>query len=324
MELSVVIPVYNSSRIFPELYKKICATLNATVRSFEIIAVLDGCTDTSYDVIHKLHVDDGRIRIIELSRNFGHQAAITAGLEFASGEMVAIMDDDFEDPPELLPTFISRLREGFDVVYGIRRKRKRSLLIRALFSSFYRMLDKFVDIRIPQDAGDFCIMKKSFVKILNEMPETNRFLRGLRAWPGFSQTGIEYERGERFSGESGYSLRKYLRLAIDGIFSFSYKPLIYISLAGLLIASLSFLLGISLIVLKLAGKVRDVPGWTSLAVIVLFLSGVQITSMGIVGTYIARIYDEVKRRPKYVIRRTVGLERKKAYDGRMNDFLSKG
>ncbi len=140
------------------------------------------------------------------------------------------------------------------------------------------------------------------------MPETNRFLRGLRAWPGFSQTGIEYERGGRFFGKSGYSLRKYLGLAIDGIFSFSYKPLIYISLAGVFIASLSFLLGISLIVLKLAGKVRDVPGWTSLTVIVLFLSGVQLTSMGIVGTFTARIYDEVKRRPKYVIDRIVGFE----------------
>lgn len=315
MELSVIIPIYNSSKIFPELYKQVCATLVDTVRSFEIIAVLDGCTDASYDVIHKLRGDDKTIKIIELSRNFGHQAAISAGLEFASGEMVAIMDDDFEDPPELLPKFISRLREGFDVVYGIRKKRKRSFFIRVLFSSFYRMIDKLVDIRIPHDAGDFCVMKKSFVNVLNGMPETNRFLRGLRVWSGFSQTGIEYERGERFSGESGYSFRKYLGLAMDGIFSFSYKPLIFISLAGGLIASLSFLLGTVLIVLKLGGKIRDVPGWTSLAVIVLFLSGVQLTSMGVVGTYVARIYDEVKRRPKYVIKRMVGLAGQKERRG---------
>jgi len=315
MELSVIIPIYNSSKIFPELYKQVCAALLDTVRSFEIIAVLDGCTDASYDVIHKLRGDDKTIKIIELSRNFGHQAAISAGLEFASGEMVAIMDDDFEDPPELLPKFISRLREGFDVVYGIRKKRKRSFFIRALFSSFYRMLDKLVDIRIPPDAGDFCVMKKSFVNVLNGMPETNRFLRGLRVWSGFSQTGIEYERGERFSGKSGYSFRKYLGLAMDGIFSFSYKPLIFISLAGGLIASLSFLLGTGLIILKLGGKIRDVPGWTSLAVIVLFLSGVQLTSMGVVGTYVARIYDEVKRRPKYVIKRMVGLDGQKERRG---------
>jgi dolichol-phosphate mannosyltransferase len=322
MDLSIIIPVYNSSTIFPELHKQLCIALNNTVQSLEIVAVLDGCTDASYDVIHTLRVNDERIKIIELSRNFGHQAAITAGLEFASGEMVAIMDDDFEDPPELLPAVIGKLKEGYDVVYGIRKKRKRSLFLRILFSSFYRLLHEFVDIRIPQDAGDFCVMKRAFVKVLNDMPETNRFLRGLRAWPGFSQTGIEYERGTRFSGKSGYSLRKYLRLAMDGIFSFSYKPLIYISTAGGLVASLSFLVGIIFIVLKLTGQVRDVPGWTSLAVIVLFLSGVQLMSMGIVGTYVARIYDEVKRRPKYVVRRTVGFDAKKQYDGKISNFLN--
>jgi len=308
MELSIVIPVYNSSNIFSELYKYLSASLKGIVESFEIIAVLDGCTDRSFETIDKLRLEDKNIKIIEFSRNFGHQAAVTAGLALASGEMIAVMDDDLEDPPEILPKFISKLKEGFDVVYGIRKKRKRSLFLRITFSLFYRILDKMFDIEIPYDSGDFCIMKRSFVKVLNEMPEKNRFLRGLRAWSGFEQIGLEYERGKRFAGVSGYSLRKYFRLAMDGIFSFSYKPLIYISILGFIIALVSFFFGISLIIMKLMKKIPDVPGWTSLFVLILFFSGIQLISVGIIGGYIARIYDEVKHRPKYIIKRILGFE----------------
>lgn len=313
-KLSIVIPVYNSAPIFPELYRRICESVEPAAGSFELIAVLDGCTDASYEVIHEVSLEDSRVRLIELSRNFGHQTAITAGLERASGEMVLIMDDDLEDPPEVLPLFIETLQKGFDVVYGIRKRRKRSFFYRLGYSLFYRILGTLSDTRIPYDAGDFCIMSRRVVEALNRMPEKNRFLRGLRAWSGFRQTGLEYERGGRYAGESGYGLRKYLALAMTGIVSFSYRPLTFISFVGGIIAFVSFALGFAFIVLKLVGMIQDVPGWTSLAVLLLFLSGIQMMTTGIIGAYVARIYEEVKQRPKYLIRRIEGFDDRRIDD----------
>jgi len=307
-ELSIVIPVYNSAAIFPELYRRLSENLSDIVSGFEIIAVLDGCVDDSYSVIHDVHIRDSRVKLIELSRNFGHQTAVTAGLEYAAGEMVVIMDDDLEDPPEVLPAMIARLKEGFDVVYGIRKRRKRSIMHRIGYSLFYRILSRLADVSIPNDAGDFCVMRRRVVDALNSMPEKNRFLRGLRAWSGYRQAGFEYERGGRYAGKSGYGLRKYLALAFTGIASFSYRPLTFISLAGAMIASASFFLGSAFIILKVAGLIFDVPGWTSLAVLILFLSGIQIMTTGIIGAYIARIYEEVKQRPKYLVNRLEGFE----------------
>ncbi|MDH4161439.1 MAG: glycosyltransferase family 2 protein [Nitrospirota bacterium] len=308
--LSVVIPVYNSGQIFPELHRRVSDALRATVPSFELIAVLDGCRDNSFEVIQTARESDDRIKIVELSRNFGHQAAVTAGLAYASGDMVLIMDDDLEDPPELIPRFIEELRAGSDVVYGVRKGRKRSLLHRLLYTAFYRILGRLSDIPIPRDAGDFCIMSRRVVDILNSLPERDRFLRGLRAWTGFRQTGLEYERSGRFAGEPGYTMRKYLSLAVNGIISFSHRPLTFISVIGALIAAVSFILGLLFIILKFSGRIPDVPGWTSLAVLLLFLSGIQMVTTGVIGAYIARIFDEVKQRPSFVVGRTVGIDRK--------------
>jgi len=309
IELSVVIPIYNSAAIFPELYRRLCSSLESVVQSFEVIAVLDGCTDNSFDVIQAIRRQDQRVKFLDLSRNFGHQAAVTAGIDFAGGNMVLVMDDDLEDPPEVLPRFIATLQQGFDVVYGVRKRRKRSWLHRLLYSSFYRVLGKLSDIRIPYDAGDFCVMSRRVVDALNRMPEKNRFLRGLRAWSGFRQTGLEYERSSRFAGEPGYTMSKYFSLAVNGIVSFSHRPLTFISIIGALIAAASFILGILFIVLKFSGCIPDVPGWTSLAVLLLFLSGIQMLTTGVIGAYIARIYDEVKRRPSYVISTQEGFDR---------------
>jgi dolichol-phosphate mannosyltransferase len=308
IELSVVIPVYNSAAIFPELHRRIVQSLQTVVESFELVAVLDGCTDDSYRVISAARRQDPRIKLIELSRNFGHQAALTAGLFHAAGDMVLIMDDDLEDPPEVLPKFIETLRSGYDVVYGVRKRRKRSLAHRLLYASFYRMLGQVASIDIPYDAGDFGIMTRRVVDALNRLPEKSRFLRGLRAWTGFRQTGLEYERSSRFAGESGYSLGAYFSLAINGLVSFSHRPLTFISLTGGVIAAVSFLLGIAFAVLKLAGQMPNVPGWTSLAVLLLFLSGVQMLTIGTIGAYVARIFDEVKGRPTFVIGRAEGIE----------------
>ena len=304
-ELSVVIPVYNSANIFPELYQRLTAALDKTVSSFEIIAVVDGCRDRSFDVIQAFGQRDGRVKAIEFSRNFGHQAAITAGLAVAGGAMVAIMDDDLEDPPEALSLLMARIRDGFDVVYGIRRKRKCSWLHRFLFTAFYRILSGLVDMPMPGDAGDFCVMTRRVVKALNAMPENNRYLRGLRAWAGFEQTGLEYERGRRLANESGYNFGKYFKLALDAIFSFSYKPLEYVSKIGLVIALGSFIYGIYVASM---GRVMVAPGWASLFIAILFFSGIQLISVGIIGQYLARIYDEIKQRPKFIIKRTAGFE----------------
>ncbi len=304
-ELSIVIPVYNSANIFPELYQRLTAALGQTVSSFEIIAVVDGCRDRSFDVIRDIGQSDGRVKAIEFSRNFGHQAAITAGLSAAAGDMVAIMDDDLEDPPEALSLLVARIRDGFDVVYGIRRKRKCSWIHRVCFKAFYRILSGLVDVPMPGDAGDFCVMTRRVVKALNAMPENNRYLRGLRAWAGFDQTGIEYERGQRLANASGYNFGKYFKLALDAIFSFSYKPLEYVSKIGLVIALGSFIYGIYV---ASAGRILVAPGWASLFIAILFFSGVQLISVGIIGQYLARIYDEIKQRPKFIIKRTAGFE----------------
>jgi len=307
IELSVVIPVYNSAEIFPELHRRLVETLSATLQSYEIIAVVDGCTDRSAEVIEMHTKENPNLKMVELSRNFGHQTAITAGLELSSGEMVVVMDDDLEDRPELLPIFLSKAREGYDVVYGIRKKRKVSIYRRFAFSFFYRLMNRLSAIDMPYDSGDFCLMKRPIVEALNAMPETNRYIRGLRTWLGLKQVGIEYERGRRPTGQSGYRLINYIKLAMDGILSFSYKPLTYVSVIGFVVASASFLAGMRLIILKFTQELIDVPGWASIMVAVLFIGGVQLISIGILGQYIARIYDEVKQRPKFVIKRTIGL-----------------
>lgn len=307
-EITVVIPVYNSSSIFPELYRRLTLTLTERQCTFEIIAVLDGCIDDSSIIISHIAKQDNRIKLIEFSRNFGHQAAVTAGLRYASGAYIAIIDDDLEDPPELIPDFLATLAQGYDVVYGIRRKRQRSLFHQLLYKLFYRISGMLSDIRIPNDAGDFCIMTRRVRDVLVAMPENNRYLRGMRAWAGFRQTGIEYDREERYAGEPGYNFRAYLKLAFNGIFSFSYKPLKYVTVLGLFIALVSFEETARIIVLKLCGQMRDVPGWTYFTVWLLFLSGVQLIAMGIIGEYVARIYDEVKQRPKFVISSMLNIE----------------
>jgi dolichol-phosphate mannosyltransferase len=314
LDLSVVIPVYNSAEIFPELHRRLVETLSDTVQSYEIIAVVDGCTDNSAEVIEMHTKENPHLKMVELSRNFGHQMAITAGLELSSGEMVVVMDDDLEDQPELLPKFISKAQEGYDVVYGIREKRKVSIYRRVAFRFFYRLLNRLSAIDMPYDSGDFCLMKRPIVDALNAMPETNRYIRGLRTWLGLKQVGIEYERGKRPTGQSGYRLINYIKLAMDGILSFSYKPLTYVSVIGFVVASASFLAGMRLIILKLIRESSDVPGWASIMVAVLFIGGVQLISVGILGQYIARIYDEVKQRPKFIIKRTIGLEKEDSND----------
>lgn len=306
-EISVVIPVYNSAQIFPVLQARLTRTLASFGKTYEIIAVVDGNADNSADVIAAACAQDEHLRLIELSRNFGEQAATTAGLRYAQGEFVITMDDDLEDPPEIIPAFVNKAGEGYDVVYGYIKKRHSSPIRKFFYYVFYRFLNLLIENPFPTDAGSFCLMRRQVVDAINAMPENNRYIRGMRAWAGFRQIGLEYEREQRYAGESGYNLRKYFSFATNAILSFSYKPLQYVTLLGFLFAVSAFIMGLRLILRKILGFVEDVPGWTSLMVMITFLGGVQLISVGILGQYIARIYDEVKKRPPYLIKRTAGF-----------------
>ncbi|MDA0711557.1 MAG: glycosyltransferase family 2 protein, partial [bacterium] len=244
MDLSVVIPVYNEATGLTELRRRLTETLEKDQISFEVIMVDDGSQDDSRKLMVEFHQTDERFRALFLSRNFGHQIAITAGMMHASGDTVAIMDADLQDPPEAIPTFVKKLREGYDVVYGVRRKRKEHIFKRLAYYVFYRLLAKLSDYPIPLDSGDFCLMTRRMVDHLNRMPEKHRYLRGLRAWSGFMQTGIEYERESRYSGKSKYTVTKLFNLALDGLISFSAIPVRLIIQFGFLTALTSFVIGV--------------------------------------------------------------------------------
>ena len=308
VEISIVIPVYYSASIFPVLYERLVKTLEEVSSAYEIIAVVDGCTDQSATIIAEINARDPRVKMIEFSRNFGNQMAITAGLRYSSGDFVVVIDDDLEDPPELIPQLVARANEGFDVVYAVRKKREISWLRHAVFRAYYRVFSKLSDVDVTEDVGDFCLMRRPVVDVLNSMPESHRYIRGLRSWAGFKQTGVEFDRDARHSGESGFDLAHYFKFASDGIFSFSQVPLILSTYLGFFISLLSFLVGGYFLVAKLTGTSMDVPGWASIVVSVLFIGGVQLLFIGVLSQYIGRIYDEVKNRPPYIVRHSLGFK----------------
>ncbi|MFT4518808.1 MAG: glycosyltransferase involved in cell wall biosynthesis [Halioglobus sp.] len=307
LHLSVVLPVYYSGKIFPELYQRLTQTLESITSSFEIIAVVDGCTDDTAAIVASFHEKDPRVKLIELSRNFGNQMAITAGLRHSLGEMVIVMDDDLEDPPELIPELLNKANEGFDVVYAVRRSRKISAFRHTIFKGYYKLLSKMVSHQVIQDVGDFCLMRRPVVEVLNNMPEGHRYIRGLRSWAGFSQAGVDFDRQERSSGESGFGLSQYLKFAFDGIFSFSQVPLILSTYLGFAISLFSFLAGGWFLFAKLTGIAPNVPGYASIVISVLFIGGVQLLSIGVLSQYVGRIYDEVRGRPPYIVKRSMGI-----------------
>jgi dolichol-phosphate mannosyltransferase len=303
VELSIILPVYNEAGNIPNLYDRICKTLDAEVFSggVEIIFVNDGSLDDSARLIAALHEKDPRVKLLTFSRNFGHQAAVSAGLDYSLGEAVVLMDADLQDPPELLADMLRRWHSGVDVVYAVRRKRKESLVKRAAYFSFYRLLRLVSDIKIPLDSGDFCLMDRKVVNQLKALPEKNRFLRGLRSWVGFTQEALEYERAARHAGDAKYTFKKLIRLALDGILSFSSFPLRLATYSGLFtcLAGVGYL-GYALGMYFFIGSAPR--GWTSLIALMLLIGGTQLILLGAIGEYIARIYDETKQRPSYIVR----------------------
>ena len=306
--VSIVIPIYNEEENLPHLYERLTEASASWNDTYEVILVDDGSTDDSARLMRDIAARDDHFNIVRLSRNFGHQAAISAGIRYTKGDAVVLMDGDLQDPPEDLYRFLDKWREGYDVVYAIRTRRKESLPKRLAYHSFYRLLHAVSDIDIPLDSGDFCVMDRKVVDVLNhELPEQNRFVRGLRAFAGFKQIGIQYERAERAAGEAKYTFKKLLRLALDGLLDFSIVPLRLATYVGLFIAVPSLLIGVFFIVhrlfdFKLLGySPTDTPGLATLAVGMFFLGGVMLIMLGIIGEYIGRIYMEVKRRPPYIV-----------------------
>ena len=300
--LSVVIPVFNEEENIPELYTRLISVLDGLGMSYELIFVDDGSRDRTAALVDALADANPRVGLIELSRNFGHQVAISAGLDFARGEGVIIMDADLQDPPEVLPRLIAKWREGNDVVYAVREGRKEIWIKRAAYALFYRLLCRLANVNIPVDAGDFCIMSRKVADLLRAMPERNRFVRGIRSWVGLRQVALPYERQSRHAGKPKYTFGRLMVLALDGIISFSHMPLRMASLLGFGISFMALLLaGYYLVKRILVGL--EPRGFATLIVAIFFMAGIQIITIGIVGEYVGRIFDEVKRRPLYVLRR---------------------
>jgi len=314
--LSAVIPCYNEAAVLPLLEPRVIAALDATTPDWEIVFVDDGSVDGTYELLSQLHAREPRAKVIRLSRNFGHQTAVWAGLHYATGALVAVLDADLQDPPELLSQCVARWREGYDVIYAVRQKRKENVFKRAAYASFYRLFRLVADVHVPLDSGDFCVMDRRVVAVLQEMGERNVFVRGMRAWSGFRQIGISYERDARAAGDSKYPIGRLVKLALNGIFSFSTFPLRLATWGGLASVTISFfgivfILAWRLFGFKFMNRVpADVPGWAGGVIAILFVGGVQLLMLGIIGEYIARIYDEVKRRPRWVVGESLGLDRR--------------
>lgn len=306
---SVVIPVFNEEENLELLHRRLSKVLQHSCEDYEIILVDDGSRDNSLQVMMMLRESNPRVKVISFSRNFGHQMAITAGIDYASGSAVIVMDADLQDPPEVIPQLIEKWREGHDTVYAIRVSRKDPILKRTIAFVFYRLFRRMSEIDIPVDAGDFRLMSRRVVDILRTMPERNRYLRGLASWVGFSQASISYARDERYRGERKYTLWQSARLAFDGITAFSHFPLRLVVHLGVAVSLAGFLyIAITIILALVYGRV--VPGWTTLMAAVIFLGGVQLLVVGVVGAYIGRIYIEVQQRPLYLIKQKIGFSEK--------------
>jgi glycosyltransferase involved in cell wall biosynthesis len=305
---SIVAPAYNEEETLPEFYRHIRDVMDGLGEPWELVLVNDGSTDNSAEVMRDLHARDPRVCIVDFARNFGHQIAITAGMDHARGEAVVTIDVDLQDPPEVIPDLIARWQEGYQVVYGVRAGREGETWFK-LFTArlFYRLIAALTDVEIPMEAGDFRLLDRQVVEDLRRMREHRRFVRGMTSWVGYRQVGVPYHRHARFAGETKYPFHKMFRLALDAITGFSAVPLKLASTCGFVLLGFGLVLALVLLGLRLAGSAPLAGQGLTLAV-VLLLSGAQLVFLGIVGEYLARIYDEVRNRPLYTVRELVGFE----------------
>ena len=308
-KISLVIPMYYEEQVAEECYKRVTKVLKEIKDyEYEIIFVNDGSKDKTLEILENIAKEDKNVKVVSFSRNFGHQAAVTAGLKYVTGNAIVIMDADLQDPPELIPDMLKYWEDGYEVIYGKRKTREGESAFKLLTAkAFYNTLNKLSDVEIPKDTGDFRLVDKKVVDVINSLPEHNKFLRGLFSWVGFKQYAYEYERKERFAGKTKYPLKKMLKLAQDGILSFSTKPLKIVGGFGILSVIISIFILIYSI-LSFAFKWNNLtPGWTSLMCTMTFLGGVILISLWMIGEYIARIYDETKQRPQYIVDKTINI-----------------
>lgn len=304
---SLVIPIYNEAAVIPQLIPRVQKFIAGLDGDVEVILVDDGSSDSSYELLLNAHRLDSQFKILRFSRNFGHQIAITAGMDYASGQAVIVMDADLQDPPEVVSEMIARWKAGYEIVYAVRRKRYGEGRFKLWTAKlFYRILQRFTDVRMPLDVGDFRLVDRKALNAFKDMRERHRYVRGMFSWIGFKQIGVWYDRPQRAAGETKYPFIKMVNLALNGIISFSNIPLRLVLTLGLLVSLASFVVGLVTIILKLTG-VATFPGWVSLIALLSFLSGAQLLVLGIIGEYIGRIYDETKGRPLYVISERQGL-----------------
>jgi dolichol-phosphate mannosyltransferase len=298
---SLVVPAYNEEAVVAELVARLAQLMDALDGEAEAILVDDGSRDRTYELMAAATSGDSRFRLVRLSRNFGHQIALTAGVDLAAGDAVVVMDADLQHPPEVVLELAKRWREGYDVVYGVRDERTGETRFKRYTADlFYRGFNRISEVPVPVDVGDFRLVDRRVLDVFLQMRESNRFVRGMFSWIGLRQTGVSYHGDERFAGESKYPLRRMLRFAVAGVISFSSAPLHAALNLGFVVSILSFAFGVWSIIVKLSG-LYEVPGWTSIVVVVTFIGGVQLIVLGVIGEYIASIHDEVKRRPLYVI-----------------------
>lgn len=309
VKYSIVVPVFNEEETLVELVKRLRQVMDELDGPAEAVLVDDGSSDASYRLMAAANGEDSRFKIVQLSRNFGHQLAITAGMDFASGQAVIVMDADLQDPPDVILEMTAKWQEGYEIVYAVREQRDGETQFKKLTASvFYNVLRRIADIDQPLDVGDFRLVDRKALDAFLSMREHNRYVRGMFSWVGFRQVGVPYHRDSRHAGTSKYSVRKMVRLAVNGIIGFSAAPLKIALTAGFLLAIASVAYGVVAVILKLTGAAHIVAGYTSLLVTITFLSGVQLMVMGMVGQYVARVYDEARGRPLYLIREAKGFD----------------
>jgi dolichol-phosphate mannosyltransferase len=305
---SIIAPIYNEYENIPELHRRVSEVMDSTSETWELVMVDDGSTDGSTDLIRELRDQDSRVMPVIFARNFGHQIAVTAGLDYCRGEAVVIIDSDLQDPPELIIEMIAKWKEGFEVVYAVRSEREGESWFKEFTASlFYRLIYRITDVDIPLDTGDFRLLDRKVVDVMGTMRERHRFLRGMSVWVGFKQTGVEYKRAARVAGETKYPLKKMVKFATDAITSFSYFPLQVSMYLGFIAAGIS-ILAIPVVIAMRASGAEAFLGQATTLISVLFLGGVQLISLGILGEYIGRLYDEAKGRPLYIVSEAPGDE----------------
>ena len=308
---SFIVPIYNEEDTLVEMYRRVRAVMDQMDGSVELVLVNDGSRDRSLSLMRELHEKDPQVCYLSLARNFGHQVAVTAGLNFVRGQAIVILDADLQDPPELIPALVEQWQQGYQVVYAQRTKRLRESWFKRLPAYvFYRLMRRLADVEIPVDTGDFCLMDRQVVDVLNTMPERNRYIRGLRSWVGLQQTSVYFEREPRFAGEVKYTFRKSLSLAVNSLVSFSKLPLRLSTYVGLLAAGAAVLMAVLVLYWRIVAPASPLTGFASIMIAIFFLGAVQLVSIGILGEYVGRIYEEVKGRPLYVLSEVAGFTEK--------------